>query len=1508
MALPENWRSITAGVSAPEPTEPTFVNTSYSREEPNRLEKMIGTVLEPVVGIPGVLPTLEKMAIPGEVVGGLASSIVGSTIQELRERGFGQSALGIAASPFQVLASPITGDAGIFSDIKERQREMLGMTEEQKTSILGELKAARAFQRDRDSLFFGEKFLTESVFDPTIWLAGPAFRAAGLAGRIPGAAVRQRSITGGVRGAYRDQTAKALRKKRREVAKKQARREVVAARRKNQLDEDGNPKVYALYDTFEEVIAARFNPTTLRNALQNVIKAREGQVAAIGFAAKIANPEVVLSKALDGDQAALSLVAHKIVEETAEQVLQVDKNRILLLEKKAGIASRMDDAGNNVVDMVRRSDQGVDTVQFGDLMERALTPEWNDLYVIDDATKDLVRQAHKFLDRNFDEGVSRGMNISKADDLGIVGTPTEGWHYFTRLIDRIRRAGIDRTDDLPFGRYEKGSMWKDRLNETVQETVDNGVPIGGAEMQYPVTTTLEIYAKTVIKDMVDAELITMLTKRRVFEQIRGKRILRLERELKDQRELERLWGRASASLRKGIDNPKVFTAATFRALNRVDPVAAEEVKAIMAQPIRKTGTNNQFRDAVEPGQELTNGERLRAIQGRIRDGHAEKTAKVDEAIEVWGKDEVVKYENWAKEIAAGQKKLRGIKSDLEEIGTELGAAKAASELLIGKRGSKQKARKGYWDEQIRELTAREAAVLLKKGTAEAKLKEINDARNKAIANQGRRLIDAGKRKGEKELRGRPLAIAEATKGIGISENDFDAFMRWMEIPGPEGSGQLLNMASKVSETARFGALTFDQGVALIQGSMVLVNYPRAWLTAVQRSLKALLDPESRFGLFDDTTKFGRENIETVQQYGGGIGIGVDLFDAVNPGGLVNKALRSDRMPSYVNVPMKSLIERFQSSFEVFMTVARLEIAKTFKYKVDMGEMSAQDVVDFANKFTGVTSSRALGVKSTQRQIESAAFALAPRYFRAITGLMVDATQGGFRGEQARKSMAKFFGASVGAYVGIAAALGQTPKLDPRSTLKGGDGGKFMTVEINGHDVGLGSKPISLMRHLFKAVADPSQLFETEDKLSRNLMLQFARSNMPPLTSLGTDVITGRTFLGEPVEPVNDPIKFLTRDMLGRTLPFWLEAAINDDPGPGLTGTAADFIGLRSWPLNVGDQLDDMRNELAFFYPEERLSTEQREYMYLEGILNPTWDILNQNQKAEIRRGDVSLPEQITGRTKQLERLVDLTDKHHRGRDTTPEIAEYLDGLESARSKWESEADILHKRYQAGRIGAREFKIELDGINSLYAELVGEVIEIHDDGMQLLESNRQEMRERGDFIPTFDEAREYYLKELVADESLTNEYGEFQYAVYDERLRDFRKKFGTEVAEEVRSYSMKNRQTPALVRQWLHDRDVLRPYWNITEEYLRSNPSARLLHERREKAKHLRQLDLVRSLSSNPLLRRMDRQLSERKRRLRERNPRLDATLIFWEYGPTRPLTPMAGAIFNQMLNDSYKAA
>ena len=104
--------------------------------------------------------------------------------------------------------------------------------------------------------------------------------------------------------------------------------------------------------------------------------------------------------------------------------------------------------------------------------------------------------------------------------------------------------------------------------------------------------------------------------------------------------------------------------------------------------------------------------------------------------------------------------------------------------------------------------------------------------------------------------------------------------------------------------------------------------------------------------------------------------------------------------------MAGLFTRAADSFEFFLTVARFEMIDALKYKVDLGDATLDELAQYANKMSGVTSSRALGVQATQREIESTLFALAPRYFRAVTGLLVDATQGGFRGEQARKALAR----------------------------------------------------------------------------------------------------------------------------------------------------------------------------------------------------------------------------------------------------------------------------------------------------------------------------------------------------------------------------------------------------------------------------------------------------------------------------------------------------------------------
>ena len=310
-------------------------------------------------------------------------------------------------------------------------------------------------------------------------------------------------------------------------------------------------------------------------------------------------------------------------------------------------------------------------------------------------------------------------------------------------------------------------------------------------------------------------------------------------------------------------------------------------------------------------------------------------------------------------------------------------------------------------------------------------------------------------------------------------------------------------------------------------------------------------------------------------------------------------------------------------------------------------------------------------------------------------------------------------------------------------------------------------------------------------------------------------------------------------------------------------------------------------------------------MHIEGIVEPTWAVLNQNQRAQIIRGADFLPVEITSRKDDLDHLKKLSDKFSRESGKNKNITDYLVGLESARTGWEMSADNLDNYYKTGAISRREYREELKQINRAYGDQVTDVIEANPEGMEELEDNRTMRRERGDFIPTFNEAREYYTANLVAADNLTDEFGQFKYDVYDAELKKFQDKFGVKIADEVRAYSMNNRRTPKLVRQWLSDREILRPYWNVTDAYLRANPRVRALYNAREMARNTGDIGRERILNNNPLLKRMDRYLSGHKLLLRENSPKLDATLIFWGAGPTTPLTPLANSIYERMIAESY---
>ena len=70
-------------------------------------------------------------------------------------------------------------------------------------------------------------------------------------------------------------------------------------------------------------------------------------------------------------------------------------------------------------------------------------------------------------------------------------------------------------------------------------------------------------------------------------------------------------------------------------------------------------------------------------------------------------------------------------------------------------------------------------------------------------------------------------------------------------------------------------------------------------------------------------------------------------------------------------------------------------------------IDAQDSI--TNKMLGRLRTGSLGITADQRAFESGILGLAPQYYRASFGLLSQAVEGGIRGNEARKFVAKAFG-------------------------------------------------------------------------------------------------------------------------------------------------------------------------------------------------------------------------------------------------------------------------------------------------------------------------------------------------------------------------------------------------------------------------------------------------------------------------------------------------------------------
>ena len=202
-------------------------------------------------------------------------------------------------------------------------------------------------------------------------------------------------------------------------------------------------------------------------------------------------------------------------------------------------------------------------------------------------------------------------------------------------------------------------------------------------------------------------------------------------------------------------------------------------------------------------------------------------------------------------------------------------------------------------------------------------------------------------------------------------------------------------------------------------------------------------------------------------------------------------------------------------------------------------------------------------------------------------------------------------------------------------------------------------------------------------------------------------------------------------------------------------------------------------------------------------------------------------------------------------------------------------------------------------NFLYAQNAEKIFSTEGTHGKYVQELNQKIKEGDKFTPLEDEARAWYIKEIVANPALTDQFGSYRFDAAEERWNFLVKKFGLKTMQDAKRISLNNKDTPLLWRRWNRDRELLREYWEIEDNYLKAHPELRRWYYLLKKAENQRDYDAEAKLSNHPGLKRMKRDLREKRRYLRQTRPRLDATLIYWGYA-SRPVTVAAEAMIRRM--------
>ena len=499
----------------------------------------------------------------------------------------------------------------------------------------------------------------------------------------------------------------------------------------------------------------------------------------------------------------------------------------------------------------------------------------------------------------------------------------------------------------------------------------------------------------------------------------------------------------------------------------------------------------------------------------------------------------------------------------------------------------------------KELTARAASLRIDQ---KALVKSIGGERAKI----NKELTEiATVKKGEAEVTSIPLfkgKILEGPNALNLKEDIIGAFT-------PEKVPGLLTSVNKAGAVVRFLKLGGDMSLGGIQLLFLAAYKPKAYGSAMKGFVMAFMDTSYHADYLARNNDIVQKSTNLLLSGQGG----TEFTEAMGRGGM----LSSGRLKIAGDI-----LRPFQRGFEAGLDIAGIEMKKSLQSLATDPHSTAQ-VDDFINEFRGLASSKKLGASARVREAESLVL-LAPRYNRAVAAVLADLFRGNLRGQLARTALARgiiAIAAVATVYTSVRGLReGKTKEaiyndvvdvLNPASP-------KFMLWEVAGQMVGPGTKVRSVLALLGNTIEDPESLLELSMK---NPAFRFARGQLGPVPSTGIDMLTARTFLGDPVWGAGKGVKqgafnFTKNVVAENMMPIWFQSVTMEGGSIGqrLSRGAAEFYGARAFPQGIAQILNHQSPRIM----KKRFDKlESFEKHLLSGLLKDRIDPLTQQ---DIERG------------------------------------------------------------------------------------------------------------------------------------------------------------------------------------------------------------------------------------------------------------------------------------------------